>query len=745
MISAIVTLSVLGHGVPALRHDWWFPADARAMGSVVSWYADGWSPYGFGSVQPYPTFYPLSFLWRLGGVNPNPLAGLILTVFGTSLVAIFAASSLCKERPWYATWSLGVFAAANPWVYNEYHAGHPYMVTAYAAVLALFAEMRRPTPRAALLSLLAACSIIQIEFSALIVLPLAVWLWMYRYYRAFLVLCAFLLPIVIGIAAAYQTIHGMPYGLDWQAAESIHLLDGFLLRGYRFDTLHFSLPLTFALGGLALLALWGCFISRRSRFEFSLIGCAIACAVYASGLSGFFGPGYAWLVLHYRATGLFRELYDLVAFVAIAYLFALGALFRAQRVAAIAGAGFAALLLLPWITNPIYADVVPAASIPPLPFTSEGGEQDRTLLLPAFQPLSYRGAGSGTDPNSFIEPGVAVPLNEWFPSFPVNAALGYAERDARYEWAEALGVRTVIPRPNFLIDTKTLAGQGLPAHRPIAPLPRAKFDLPHPMPLLTFIAAEAPLVSVGDRPDEHATFFGDRFPQAIDTLEPSLTTHDAREAWVDARLDIAAHPEEASAFGGVVTVSHDPLPVSHRSAVLGRAEGRLLDDHGEIIIPSAQPMRWYAVPADAHALICEGRCMLALLGDLPAGLPEHSFVAASRRHPLSFRRRASWLGVTRVHSPSDGVLRYNTRYDRYWLAFDGLRLLPHLRLDTAMNGWLVRGEPGSRRIWIVHGTSALQAFFEWVALLVLGLDLGLRLKARDSSRPPNLPEQGGTS
>jgi hypothetical protein len=725
IIAAIITLSVLGKGVPALRHDWWFPADAGAMRSVVGWYADGWSPYGLGSVQPYPTFYPLSFLWRMGALlrldgRIYPLPGLACIIFGTSLLAVLAGTSLCRGRPWYSTWTTGIVAAANPWVYNEYHAGHPYMVTAYAVVLALCAEIYREKPRASVLSFLAAFSILQIEFSALITVPFILWLLKHKRYRTLSVLLVFLLPIIIGIAASYGTIHGTPYGLDWQAAESIHLQDGLLMRGYRSDAVHFEPLQNIALVGLGVLSLWACCAFLRRKIEYVLVGAASICVIYASALSDFFGPWYVWLVLNCKESGLFRELYDVIAFVAIAYVFALAALARAKNSASMAAAVLASVMLLPWIMHPIYADAVSAAEIPSLALSNPAASSDqyRTLLLPAFQPLSYKGRGSGTDPNSFLVPGMPSPLNEWFPTFPVNAALAYAERDHAYSWAEALGVNEVIWRPDFATDRVATKGEGLT--QSVEAVPRERdLHLKNANPLLSFVAAPAMVVSVGNTPGERAEFFGDRDPQLVEPFVPSLLTHDASKAWVDARFDIATHPEEASAFGGVVTASGELLHRPNRASVLGRAHGRLLDEFGDVIIASDAPQRWYRLPPNAHELRCEGRCMLALAGDVPSKLPEHAFTPLTDHKMIELRQYLPWFCTATVAPHSEGILRFNTRYDPYWLAFDGTHFLAHFRLDTAINAWQIAKIDIPQRLWLVHGISFMQAVFEGFALLWL--------------------------
>lgn len=731
VIATTITVSVLAGGVPALQHDWWFPAHADAMQGVVDWYADGWSPYGFGSAQPYPTFFPLVPLWLLCSSHFIPIVGLAVCIFVTSVIAALAATSLLVEKTWYLVWPLAGIAAANPWVYNEYHAGHVYMVSAYAIDLALCAEVFRTRPRERVLCVLAALSVLQIEFSVLLTIPLAVWLYRKRFHRPLAVLVAFLAPIVYGIAASYRTIHGTPYGLDWQRAESIHLLDGFLLRGYSHDVVHSVLAQTVALAILAMLALYGACFCVRTIFERGVCIAAVAVAVYASGLSTFFGPCYMWIVLHVKESGLFRELYDLIAFVAVAYVFALAAFLRKHRSAGVLVTAAATVVLLPWITQPLSRGIVATSALPQVALPH--GDQLRVLLLPAFQPMSFHGAGSGIDPDAFIVPHMATPLNEWLPTYPVNAALAYAEVEHRYAWAQALGVREIISRPYLESDSAALADQG--THVGVAADASVPLHmvLPHPVSLLSFIDQPAQLTSIGNAPNEHATFFGDLQPQLIDTFVPSLVTHDPVQAWTDARVDVPGHPEEASAFGGVVTASREALPIPHRLALLARADGRLLDNNGHVIVGSVGPLAWHMLPRSATSVHCEGRCTVILAGDPPPGLPAHASALHARVTAVHVDMLMPWFGVAILAPHSGGVLRYNTRYDWNWLAvIDGKRLV-HFPLDTAINAWNVDSARVPRRIVLVQVTAFIQTMLEVLALLVLAVLF--KRSSRSSSRP----------
>ncbi len=77
---------------------------------------------------------------------------------------------------------------------------------------------------------------------------------------------------------------------------------------------------------------------------------------------------------------------------------------------------------------------------------------------------------------------------------------------------------------------------------------------------------------------------------------------------------------------------------------------------------------------------------------------------------LDFRRVAPWLYV--VDRPSDGarLLRFNERYDAGWTAFAAGHTLPHVRLDAAVNGWLLT--PSSHPVVLLHVIAMLQFLAE---------------------------------
>jgi hypothetical protein len=730
--ACLVSWSVLGHGLPALRHDWWFPLTSSAMHEVISWYSSGWSAYGLGSAQPYPTFYPL--------VPVLAALSYILPPLGV-LICLIAATTYCLARTGMKLGSiagvgipgqvaLALVATLNPWVYTEFVCGHPYMIAAYAIMLSLTAETLRPNSRNWALVILSALSIVQIEFFLIAIVPFATWCVRGQKKLALVIFATFAAPIAFGLAANYSLLKGTPYGLDWEQWESIPFFAGALLRGYglRYDVAFQSIA--FASIMLALLSIYGCWIARNRPAQRTIILISLACILYATGSTGILAPLYNWLVIHVPESAVFRELYDLIAIACIGTVLALSLAFARSKLAAIVGCIAALTFLYPWIKAPILKTVVSAASLPRVVF--EKNESFRVALLPAFQPMSFSGAGSGTDPNAFIEPGFATPLNEWFPSFPVDMALAFAERDHDFKYIAALGVRTIINRPYLHSDDAALLGQGIKLNTAPQSLPLTT-NLANALPILT-LHREAPLVtSIGNQSNENSIFFGDIYPDKITTFHPSTATHDQRLTWVDARLSFISHPENASAFGGVMTSSRVPLVLDSRGFVLARAAGRIMDEHGAIVVPFSDNLHWWKVPANTHVLVCDGECIVVLQADVPPNLAEHHIESTQPITAIPIHHLTDWAATASVPADTGGTLRYNIRYDKYWLALSGLRQLQHFRLNTALNAWFLPSAPYARNIILVNASACIQALLELLAFGTLAIALVVSLRSGDTN------------
>ncbi len=709
-LGMLVTWAVMHAGLPALRHDWRVPISMAAEGPWLDSLTSGWLSAGIGNAQPYPTFY-------LVGLALRPLAWFATTTELMALVvwlgvtlAAWGASEIARARSASAATRLAVacFAALNPWVYTKLVAGHMLMVLAYGLAFALVAEIVRPAPRPFALLVLAALSITQIEFFAIAFVPLMIWTVRTRRYRVAGIVLLAAAPIAVGIAASIASIAGTPFNLVWQRDQSVALGAALVLDGYFTDYARAFMPYRFVGAAFALAALVGVRGALRTGIGRLAVVAAVILPLAVAGTKGPLAAPYAWLVTHVAAVGLFRELYDLLALVAIAYVVVL---VEGPARGCVAGSVLAiasVVWIVPWLASPPTSFFVPAASLPSVAFPAN--VQVRVALLPAFQPMSFQGRGSGVDPDAYARSGRATPLNDVLPQYPVDVALARIARgDASY--ARALGVATVIDRPYLQSDIASLRSQRVDP----GPLGDAKVGRPleAPLPLLGIVAAPR-IVTLADDPSGDGQFFGDSDPRAVARFRFSTETIDSRQAWVDARLAAELEPALSSAFGGATTLSDVPIARPRGGpwhAVLALVRGELRTMTGRLVATTSPRMRWWPLPAGDAPLVCRGACTVALAGN-PPPLLENAPLGAFR--PLEIAFVEPWLATTLVPSGAHGALRLAIRYDPAWVCIAGGRVLDHVRLATALDGWLLPGDARPRRAIFVDVVAALQAALELV-------------------------------
>jgi hypothetical protein len=85
---------------------------------------------------------------------------------------------------------------------------------------------------------------------------------------------------------------------------------------------------------------------------------------------------------------------------------------------------------------------------------------------------------------------------------------------------------------------------------------------------------------------------------------------------------------------------------------------------------------------------------------------------------MEFRTILPWLFVVRGSIASVQALRLNERYDAGWIAIRGWRILPHVRIDMAANGWL-SPEKSSSAIILVQVTSLLQMIADLCGIVLV--------------------------
>jgi len=739
-LAAFVAACVLRGGVPALRHDWRIPIQPESAGPWLASLFEGWLPAGIGSAQPYPTFYFVGFaLWPFHGVFSS-LAITATIIALTVALASYAALSVVRTLggPWPAAVAAAIFAALNPWVYAKYVAGHILMIFAYAVLLALVAEVLRSKPRRWVVILLAAFSITQLEFFLVAALPLLVWSLARREQRVFAVVIAAAAPIAYGIAASYRQIQGTPFNLAWQQDQSLHPWSALLLGDFSLGYPHAFAQVLPAVLILTAFSLSGLFAAFRRRGEGLIAACGACGWLLSTGTRGPIAPAYDWLVLHFSEVGVFRELYDLSAIVAICYIVLLArGLARIPAlscVLALAAAAYA----VPWLRVPPSSFFVGAQDIPQAPVPADPAT--RVAFLPAFQPLQLGDTGSGVDPDAYVRTGYALPLNEFFPAFPVDAALAYAAFRGDDRRLAGLGATQLIARPYLQTNLHTL-GFVWAETKPVEPRAQRSRSLPG-IPLLSVGPLPA-VATIANDPNASAVFFGDLSPQRIHAFGPTRATKDAAADWVDARLAIPAHPDWGTAFGGVLTTSANALPLplpAAGTALLAQTDGRLLDDRGRIVAMAGDGLHWHPLATGARAVRCAGTCVVILQAEVPPRLPEDGAPLHARALDVTFI--TPWLARAHLPASTNGMLRLNVRYDPAWYAYGAGRALDHERLDTAFNGWKIATN-GPLDLVFVERTAAAQFLLELAAaallLALLGLEIagyygiGLRASAKSGA------------
>ena len=462
LAAVIVDVSVLAHGLPMLRHDWRIPSDPAALSFQLFSYTSGWIYAGIGAPQPYPTFYIIALpLWALAAIGAPSVLVVAVVLTAATLLLFFSAAAIAREAALPVRAACGAFAALNPWVYSEYVAGHIFMVLGLGFVLALLAEMLRPVPRSSVLIAFAALAITQLEFFALALLPVVAWAVARRRYAVATAPLLAALPIAIGIVGDLPALREIPYLLPWQSVQSIPLQRGVLTlgapEGYdrAFDAVWLAL-----LAG-ALLAVPGLLRCFGNRFRAIVVLVCVCGVIFASGTTGPIAGLYAWIVVHVRASALFRELYDLIALAVVGIVFG-WALAPRWKALEIPIAIVALAIVIPWLIQPPSRWFVPSSEIPRV--ATQQAPLARAAFLPAFQPLAFEGRGSGVDPDAFPRPGYAQPINTPELLYPVDAALGRLTRGDMSAVA-ALGVTEVIARGYF---SPSAGGHGVTRRR-VAP------------------------------------------------------------------------------------------------------------------------------------------------------------------------------------------------------------------------------------------------------------------------------------
>ena len=718
---AAFAIAALWHtSVPGLRHDWGWPRTNVEVGSNLIERVSGWSPIGFGRPYAFLTGCYVDVLADALNYALGAHWSLTLFLFFIALLVGSGASRVADaDSPAIGT-AFALIAIFNPWTFNELVAGHLDMIVAFGATLHLVAELRHEHPRHFPLALAMVGAYVQFQFFVLDALLLLAFVSRVRNVVPYLTTAIVALPSVIGAFFSQFALNQIPILRSWQVSQSVPISKAVLLSGYAFGYANSMPVLTpYIVGVFVLVALCGVF-GRGVQAAVPLV--AVTLLVFISGFDGPAAPLYGFLLDHVKGIALFRELYDLVAYVLIVYL-----VLAARAIKKLPATGTLVIVLAPlfmasWMAGAPSRYWFDIASLPMLDFNAPS--DTRFALIPPFQPLRAYGTGSGTDPDLFIHPEDVTPLNTYLPEFPGAPAFADWLENGDATFLRSLSVSRIVSRPWLATDNATLTrafpAPKLGAHA--SGIERGEVTTLAPLAEISF-EGEPQTVDLPPHPWENAIFFADlTTPEAPDfhVLQPSIDSSDFSSQWVNARLLFAGHPELSQSFGGVATSSQQLFPVDARKQLLVRIHGKLSNENGTLLSGDTSGFRWIALPAGTAYVRCQGECLLIAQGEPPA------IKTPARSNVLQARAAGSailpWLMTATLPPDATGTLRLNVAFAPWWLALDGLHALPHVRIDAIANGWLVPAAQTERRVTILYLPAALQFITEilgWIWLIVI--------------------------
>lgn len=671
-------------------------------------------------------------------------------VSAIAFTCAYGAWTVSSSRSTLVRISLALFTLFNPWVYNQLVSGHLNMILAYGATLCALAEAKRNHTNDLRLSMFVILTYAQLQFFLVLMLCLVFYMIYTRKWLAFVTGVAISLPTAMGI---YLNLHHLqlstPYFLSWEVQQSVQWKSALLLNGY------FTRYAEYFDGGLGLLQfvlLIVAFVglpfikgaTRRAVVVFAGIVIIVANAPRAV-------PHLtAYLISHVPGILLYRELYDLLAYVALAYIIAFDAAimkFSVIRGVLLIGA---TILAASWIQHPPAYFWMDRVKLPELNVVAPPAS--RFALLPFQQPLRLDDRGSGIDPDAYAR-GSIYPLNSYMYRYPQNAAFGNFLIHHTILELEHLGVGEILNRPWYRTDAGSLRGQGL--RLPRETIQGAWHMTLHPVPLVSELP-HAALATLPFPPGSDTIFYSDvaglrhtalpvawRALHPLNVFRPTHDLHDPSQGWTDTDVAFARKPRLAQGAGGIFTISKTALYKlpGHGPDILAYVHGQLLDERGRTIATNTRYYSWITV-RNVRYLRCSGFCILIGEGERPL-VGTNLEPAPQRELRAPFIAYTPWL--YRVHTilPS-AVLDLDSTYDPHWQAWNKWHRLVHFRIDGASNGWLLPRSTNQSTVWLVFVPALVQSFCEvlgyfWVLVLFL---ISLRQAVVKIHRKPTADNTG---
>jgi hypothetical protein len=327
----------------------------------------------------------------------------------------------------------------------------------------------------------------------------------------------------------------------------------------------------------------------------------------------------------------------------------------------------------------------------------------------------------------------------------VDAALARYAIEGDGRWLAALGVSSVTNRPWLSSDRAAQSFQTALA-RPSTGAPSSALTYLKPQPLVAMLPLPNIVTFVDDLGAGDVLFAdaadvrGQAVPTSWASYRPLIPVPapnrfvNASDGWVDARLSFAADPRLAQAFGGAATTSaNDLLSLAIGVPALVFVDGTLVDQRDRLVSGATRGYRWVNISADVSGVRCHGLCAVATQGYPPAIAP----ASMKRAHSASliFRARAPWWIETSVTVGDASTLRLNAAFDKNWIAMAGSDQLSHVRLDTAVNGWLLPARTASQQVRMIQWPAAVQALLESAGALWVLFLIGFRRRGAPNTGP----------
>jgi hypothetical protein len=133
-----------------------------------------------------------------------------------------------------------------------------------------------------------------------------------------------------------------------------------------------------------------------------------------------------------------------------------------------------------------------------------------------------------------------------------------------------------------------------------------------------------------------------------------------------------------------------------------------------------------------NAVRCLGLCVVAaettLVPKEPLDPPSQPSAGVEFASPIP------WIVRAELPTGSAPLLRYNVTFDRKWVAIFSGAILPHMRIDGAVNGWIVPMRARPTTVYLIETGAAMTTLSEVVAVGVFGLVSLYALRRRATAR-----------